>query len=43
MMNPGQDWATMLKHNEIMYHLNTMLCPIQIKSNSIELIKHTSC
>ena len=29
--------------NEIVNDINTMLCPIKVKSNTIELTVHTSC
>ena len=29
--------------NEILHHINTVLYPIKINSNTIEIIKHNSC
>ena len=29
-------------YNDILYHINIMLCPIKVNSNTIELIVHAS-
>ena len=30
-------------HNKILHHINTVLSPIKVNSNTIEPIMHTSC
>ena len=32
-----------MQYNEIMYRINTVMCPIKVNSNTVELAVHTTC